>query len=111
MIRLYRAVSPEELADIADQGGFRAGSNSLAGKWFAETAEAAKRWGEFLYPSPSEAFHVIQVEIPRHVADQMFRLGQLDQIGPARYAEGDVLELVNQNHQGISSVPVIAGGP
>lgn len=110
MFRLYRAVSSDELADIAAHGGFRTGPNSLLGKWFAETPEAAQRWGLLLYQG--SGFHVVQLDVPVDVTDQMFRLPSLDQIGPARYAEGDVLALVNQQHQGISEVPLtIAGGP
>jgi hypothetical protein len=46
------------------------------------------------------------------VADNMFCLPTLDQIGPARYADEAILTLVNQRHQGISEVPTtIVGGP
>jgi hypothetical protein len=109
VFRLYRAVSPEELADLLAHGSFRPGPNSLLGKWFAETREAAQRWGELLYPAG--VFHVVLVEIPQDVADQMFCLPLLDQIGPARYADGDVLAALNQQHRGISEVPLITGGP
>jgi hypothetical protein len=103
LFRLFRAVSPEELADISAHGGFRPGPNSLLGKWFAETPEAARRWGRLLYPDG--VFHVIQLDVPQDVADQMFRLPLLDQIGPARYAEGDLLESINQQHQGMAECP------
>jgi hypothetical protein len=96
-------VSSEELADIAVYDGFRFGPNSLLGKWFAETPEAARHWGQLLYPGG--VFHVIQADVPSDIADQMFRLPLLDQIGPARYAEGDVLASINQQHQGITEVP------
>ena len=110
MLRLYRAVSAAEFADIAACGGFRPCPNSLQGKWFAEMLEAARRWGESLYPGG--LFHVVQFDIPLDVADQMFRLASLDQIGPARYAEDGVLTLINQQHQGITEVPLtITGGP
>lgn len=80
------------------------------GKWFAETLDHARRWGRALYQEA--VFHVMQLEIPTDLADQMFRLPLLDQIGPARYAEGDLLTLVNQQHQGISESPLtISGGP
>jgi hypothetical protein len=102
VLRFYRAVSPEELADISLQGGFRPVRTSLEGKWFAETIDACRQWGQQLYQGK---FHVIQVDVPTDVADQMFCLSSLDQIGPARYAESEVLALINQNHQGISEVP------
>ena len=99
MIRLYRAVSPEELADLQTFGEFRPGQNSLLGKWFAETPGAAQRWGDLLYQG--QFFHLVEVDVPSDVADAMFCLAMLDQIGPARYAEGDVLTALNQRHQGI----------
>lgn len=35
----------------------------------------------------------------------MFRLASLDQIGPARYADVDLLTLINAVHHGIVEVP------
>jgi hypothetical protein len=103
LLRLFRAVSPAELADIAGCGILRAGPNSLMGKWFAESAADASRWGQALYPQGG--FQVVQLDIPLDIADQMFCLKILDQIGPARYAEGVILALINLHHQGISEVP------
>ncbi len=112
LIGLYRAVCAPELADIAHFVGFRPVANSLSGKWFAETPQAAERWGRLLYRALGCSFHVIQVDVPTDVADQMFCLPMLDQIGPARYAEGDLLALLNQRHQGIAEVPLtVRGGP
>jgi hypothetical protein len=109
---LFRAVSGLELADIALTGTFRSSANSLGGKWFAETAAAAHRWGELLYSDPKDVSHVVQVDVSNAVADLMFRLSNLDQIGPARYAEADVLTLLNQQHHGIAEVPLTKmGGP
>jgi len=103
VIRLYRAVSPEELADLQSFGAFRPGQNSLLGKWFAETRDAARRWGDLLYQG--QQFHLIELDVPSDVADAMFCLAMLDQIGPARYAEGDVLTALNQGHHGIRECP------
>jgi hypothetical protein len=103
VIRLYCAVSPDELADLQTFGEFRPGQNSLLGKWFAETTEAAQRWGELLYQG--QVFHVVEVDVPSDIADVMFCLTMLDQIGPARYAEGDALTELNQRHQGIRECP------
>lgn len=110
LIELYRAVSPAELADIAQFVGFRPTAATMLGKWFAETPQAAERWGRLLYHPPGCTFHLIQVDVPVDVADQMFCLPLLDQIGPARYAEGDLLALLNQRHQGIAEVPLTVGG-
>jgi hypothetical protein len=110
LFRLYRVISPDELADIATYGGFRPGPNSILGKWFAEEEADGRRWGQLLYLGG--VFHVVQLDIPQDVADLMFRLPLLDQIGPARYADGEVLELINRQHQGICEVPLtISGGP
>jgi hypothetical protein len=110
LVRLYRAVSASELADIARCGGFRPAVNTLTGKWFAETAEAATRWGRALYASIP--FHVVQLDLPADVADLMFRLPWLDQIGPARYAEDTMLIQVNQQMQALAEVPLsITGVP
>jgi hypothetical protein len=103
LIRLYPALGSDELADIAAYGGFRPGPNSLLGKWFAETPQAARSWGQLLHPG--DVFHVVHLNVPQDLADQMFRLPLLDQIGPARYAEGDLLASINQQHQGIAEVP------
>ncbi|MSQ94723.1 MAG: hypothetical protein EXR98_09230 [Gemmataceae bacterium] len=97
-------MSSDELADIVAYGGFRHGPNCLTGKWFAETPETARRWGEFLYQDQASVFHVIQVDVPLEIVDQMFRLSSLDQIGPARYAEGEVLALINQQQMGFAEV-------
>src|SRR5262245_50960685 len=107
---LYRAVSPAELADIATYGGFRPIAGSMQGKWFAESAAHASVWGLSLSQFGAGAFHVVQTEVPQAVADQMFRVPLLDQIGPARYAEGDLLDLINQTNLGISEVPLTSGG-
>jgi hypothetical protein len=40
-IKLYRAVGPDELADILQIGVLRPAPPSNQGKWFAETAEDA----------------------------------------------------------------------
>lgn len=105
MFRLYRAVSADELADIVAVNGFRPGPNSLLGKWFAETPEAAQQWGRLLYPNPGEVFQVIGVDVPINVADQMFCLPSLDQVGTARYADENVLTLINQQHSGLVAMP------
>ena len=101
--RLFRAVSPLQLADILAINDFRSVANSLEGKWFAETKDDADRWGQLLYGAAP--FHVVQVEIPAEVAALMFRLPVLDQIGPARYADGEVLVLINLRHQGVTEAP------
>ena len=111
-VRLFRAVSPNELVDVLSHGIFRAIPSSMQGKWFAETSKNAAEWGQRLSHIGGGSFHLVQVDISQDVADKMFRLASLDQIGPARYAEGDVLDLINQTHLGIVEIPLtVSGGP
>ena len=98
-------MSPQELSDIFSCGGFRPIPSSLQGKWFAEAATHASAWGVKLYQHHGGPFHIVQLDIPQDVADLLFRLPNLDQIGPARYAEGDLLDAVNQTNLGITEVP------
>jgi hypothetical protein len=84
----------------------------MQGKWFAESPDNAAAWGQSFSRMVGGTSHLVQVDIPQDVAAKMFHVSSLDQIGPARYAEGDVLDLVNQSHLGIVEVPVTAfGGP
>jgi RHS repeat-associated protein len=85
--RLYRAVSEAEAAQIASTGVFQAGPNSLGGKWFAETIEHAREWGERL-GNPV----ILRVDLPTARANQLMRVERLDNIGPARYGELNQLE-------------------
>jgi len=55
-MKLYRAVSPQELADIRSYRGLRPIPSSLQGKWFAETPEHAAEWGRKLFQPGS--FHL-----------------------------------------------------
>jgi hypothetical protein len=109
-MELYRALSSQELADIAQTGGFRPGPPSYQGKWFAETPEHAAAWGRLFYLVSAVPFHVIVTDIPDSVAARMFRLPFLDGIGPARFADVTLLNLINQANTGIVEVPAIALG-
>ncbi|MEM7573555.1 MAG: hypothetical protein AAF433_11665 [Bacteroidota bacterium] len=46
-MHLYRAISLKEHQDIIENG-FRAGPNSLAGKWFADYRDHAYQWEKHL---------------------------------------------------------------
>jgi|SRR5947209_15337154 hypothetical protein len=108
-MNLSRAVSPQELADIALIGGFRPISSSIQGKWFAETPEHAAAWGRRFYQYSGGPFHIVVVEIPSNVSNQMLPLANLDRIGPARYADSSLLLLINRTNQGIhelGSIPL-----
>jgi hypothetical protein len=66
-------------------GRFAQGPNSLSGKFFAESAGDAAKWGRALQ-GPGN-FRIISAELPSSVANQLMRWERLDAIGPARYAE------------------------
>lgn len=87
---LYRAVSEAEAASIGATGRFTAGPNSLGGKWFAETLENAKRWGDLLNGKGTSK--LLEVKLPKSAGDQLMRMERLDGIGPARYGELNQLE-------------------
>jgi hypothetical protein len=80
-VALFRAVSADELTDLRDEGRFRDGPNSLGGKWFAESVEDARRWGELLGDDP---FHLVRIVVPALRAN-VHRNARLDGIGPARF--------------------------
>ncbi|MBL9217163.1 MAG: RHS repeat-associated core domain-containing protein [Opitutaceae bacterium] len=81
---LYRAVSPGEFADAVGNQVLRPGPNSYAtGKFFAENAADAAKWGKAL-EGPGN-FRIIQVEFESGAASQFMRWQRLDGIGPARF--------------------------
>lgn len=54
-------------------------------------------------------FFVVQVNVTQAVAKQMFRIDNLDNIGPARWASsGDLLNLLNSTNSGIVELFTIA---
>lgn len=87
--KLFRAVSEGEFKQLMSTGKFAAGPNSLGGKFFAETAEHAGKWGEAMMGKGN--FRIIEAELPTSAADQLMRFERLDGIGPARYGELDQL--------------------
>jgi len=84
-VTLFRAVSRGKAAQVLAEGAFKAGENSLGGKFFAESAEDAAKWGDQLQ-GPGN-YEVIQAQVPKSAADSMMRWQRLDGIGPARYGE------------------------
>ncbi len=80
----------------------------MAGKWFAETAIDAAEWGRRFYQWTLTPFFVVQVDVTEAVAEQMFRIDNLDNIGPARRASsGNLLNLINSTNSGIIELPTI----
>jgi|GEM_PF-2018746 len=92
---LYRAVSKDELLDVADNG-FRLGPNAMGNKWFAESAGDASEWGKKFFKWDKEPVFTMEVKLPNSVADKFMRNPKLDGIGPARSADADLLKLLNK---------------
>jgi hypothetical protein len=95
-VRLYRAVSPEEVDDIVKSGMFRPTVGSLEGKWFTTTPELAARWGKRLWemsqslgnrPKP---FTIIEAAIPKWL--RRIERPRHDGIGPAIYIDDPELQ-------------------
>ena len=87
-VKLYRCMSEAEYDDLIACGQFRGCDRSYeSGKWFAESAKDAARWGEWfdsVESAPTRRI-IIEIQLPVTVADQLFRRPQLDAIGPARF--------------------------
>ena len=92
---LYRAVSKDELLDVADNC-FNLGPNSMGNKWFAESASDASAWGKKFFKWDKEPVWTMEVKVPNSVADKMRRNSRLDGIGPARSADADMLKTLNE---------------
>lgn len=97
MTTLYRAVSEAELLDVGASGGLRAGPGTMGNKLFAESARNASSWGRSFARFDKQPFFILRARVPNSVASQMQRWQSLDGIGPARSAEGPVLDLLNQH--------------
>jgi RHS repeat-associated protein len=84
LVTLYRAVSLQEAADISATGSLRTIAGQVEGKYFAESAADAAKWGSRM-PGGGQ-FNIVSVQFPENVARQMMRLQRLDGIAPARFA-------------------------
>lgn len=96
-VQLFRHAGPEELADLKSTGQFNLGSNST-GKYFAENAGDAAKWGEWLNGGQGG---VVSTRVPQSFADQMMQWEKLDGIGPARFASPEQLDTLNRVMSGI----------
>ena len=81
-MKLYRAVSEEELADILATGVFHSPAGALETKWFAESLEHAMEWGRQFGRSDGKIYKVVEIEIVFEVPDAQ-RRSRLDGIGAA----------------------------
>ena len=94
IVKLYRAVSEAEFQQLMSTGRFESVPGSLEGKWFAETAAAARQWADWFSRVSGVAHErIIEIEIEREIADRFVRYPNLDRCGPASFAE---LEQLNR---------------
>lgn len=86
-MKLYRAASDAECEQVLRTGRLEIISQSIEGKWFAESVEDARAWGRW-FSGVTGVGHdrMIVVEISDVAASGLFRLARLDGIGPARFA-------------------------
>jgi hypothetical protein len=66
-------------------GKFETVAYSLEGKFFAESAQDAARWGEMLEGTGN--YRIVEGDLPARTANSLLRWERLDGIGPARYGE------------------------
>lgn len=77
----FRAVANAEAKDIL-LNGFRAGRNTLDGKWFTESFGQAR---SFLRDPRFGADTIVKGKVPRSVYERSFRSPNLDNRGPSFY--------------------------
>jgi hypothetical protein len=73
-MRLYRAVSQEELDDIASFGGFRPGPGQMETKLFATSVEDAAFFArEILFQLDHKPCTIVEITIPQELGNRLFR--------------------------------------
>ncbi|MCZ3386477.1 MAG: hypothetical protein LH630_05835 [Actinomycetia bacterium] len=98
-VQLFRSVDAAEFDSIASTGRFSTAPGHMEGKFFATSGEHAAQWGQLLHGGDALT---VETRIPKSLADQLFlRQGKLDGVGPAVYANGGQLDLINQLMDGI----------
>ena len=102
-VQLFRSADAAEFDSIASTGKFSTAPGQMEGKFFATTGAHADQWGQLLYGGDALT---VETRIPKSLADQLFlREGKLDGVGPAFYADGEQLGLVNALMDGIRVWP------
>ncbi len=96
-MRLYRVVSEAEYDDLRLVNHFRAGWNSLEGKWFADTYEGVLLRAAAHYPDGDG--RIVEADVPDELWERSYRPENLDHFGPATYLErsnlGDIILVTN----------------
>jgi hypothetical protein len=67
----------------------------MGNKLFAESVQDATAWGKLFFKMDKQPFFTVRVQVPNSLAKQLIRVERLDGIGPARSAEGAVLDRIN----------------
>lgn len=91
-VKLYRSVNHDEFQRLLYSKQFVQGPNSLEGKFFAEHYEDANKWGNTMNGIGGHV--IVEVHVPKSIANEMMRWPKLDGIGPARYRMLDQLRNV-----------------
>lgn len=94
VVDLYRAVGPDELADLEKTGIFRvdpSGKSFSTGKWFATNAYDAAKWGEAMSSWDKKGYSVVQAVVPKSILGKLDFVAKLDGIGPAYFAPSNLL--------------------
>jgi hypothetical protein len=102
-VQIFRNVDAREFDSNAATGKFSPGPGQMEGKWFAMQGAHAEQWGQSL--NGGEGI-TVETRIPASLADQLYlHAGKLDGVGPAYYADGVRLDLINAAMDGIRVWP------
>ena len=88
-MRVYRAVSLEEYADLQTMGRFRPGVNSLLGKWFADSYDGVLLHAKAHYPDGRS--RIVATDIPDHRLPELYRVSNLDGLSDSSYIYPEML--------------------
>ncbi len=96
--RVFRAVSENEYEQILTTSTFEIVKEGSEGKYFADTIEGARRFGEALMGIGQ--FRLIEADVPDD-APSLFQWDNLDGRGPARFLHiGDLKDVRPQPYEG-----------
>ena len=89
---LYRVMSQELDAIIANGYKFSINDFAMEQKWFATTQANAAQWGNLFYKN--DAYRMIEIKLPTNLLNQMYYSSKLDGIGPAYCGEVEFLNSI-----------------
>jgi len=86
-VTLYRAMCGAEFVQLVLSHRFLLCPASVEGKYFAETAEHAAKWGRWFQEQTGEPHdRIVAVKLSADIVNAMVRFPLLDGIGPAYFA-------------------------